>query len=360
MNEIVLVITASEGVSISLNGFLDNYKRYWMGKGYANYLFIQIDNNCPIFYCSPDKFYIETYRLFESIFTRLHVLTPDNSSDNVYINIGIGEDEHTRVALWSGYISVYKNDVSQIASEVSNVLYYHIETHKRHYRTDDENCNRISINNTNTSSETNEENCNRRLTNNTNTSSETNKKRYKSNNIFFEHWFEGNSEHMKITGIGVIAIIALFIFIKNYWVHCLIALIVVVVGGIGSYLLYLYTGLNKLKAFFIGVLPTLLITFLILRNPIKESLGMNFDKKSINSDNSYVTTDYNEESFYECCTTADLNLRSGPSTFYSVVSVIPINTIIKVLNDEDEWFYNEFNRKKGYVNSNYLMKIGYD
>lgn len=50
-----------------------------------------------------------------------------------------------------------------------------------------------------------------------------------------------------------------------------------------------------------------------------------------------------------------LNLRKGPSTMYSKVTLIPEKTIIKLTHQAgDLWYYTEYNGKSGWVNANYI------
>ena len=49
-----------------------------------------------------------------------------------------------------------------------------------------------------------------------------------------------------------------------------------------------------------------------------------------------------------------LNMRSGPGTNYDIINQLPNNAEVKVLLDDDTWFYVESNGLKGYVDSSYL------
>lgn len=53
-------------------------------------------------------------------------------------------------------------------------------------------------------------------------------------------------------------------------------------------------------------------------------------------------------------TTANLNMRTGPSTRNSRILTIPKGTQVTVLNKSGSWSQVEFNGKKGYVNNPYL------
>ncbi|MGG3080960.1 SH3 domain-containing protein, partial [Heyndrickxia faecalis] len=53
-------------------------------------------------------------------------------------------------------------------------------------------------------------------------------------------------------------------------------------------------------------------------------------------------------------TTADLNLRKGPSTLTSVIEVLDKGTAVKVYSEEDGWAKVEIGGKIGYVSTNYL------
>ncbi|WP_179234182.1 SH3 domain-containing protein [Heyndrickxia coagulans] len=53
-------------------------------------------------------------------------------------------------------------------------------------------------------------------------------------------------------------------------------------------------------------------------------------------------------------TTADLNLRKGPSTLTSVIEVLDKGTAVKVYSEEDGWAKVEISGKIGYVSTNYL------
>lgn len=54
-------------------------------------------------------------------------------------------------------------------------------------------------------------------------------------------------------------------------------------------------------------------------------------------------------------TSANLNLRSGPSTSYKVLSTIPLGTSVEMSENCDcDWIKVSFNGKIGYVSSKYL------
>lgn len=53
--------------------------------------------------------------------------------------------------------------------------------------------------------------------------------------------------------------------------------------------------------------------------------------------------------------TANLNLREGPSTEFSIISVIPKGTIVSINEDCDcKWILIEYNGMIGYISSKYL------
>ncbi len=54
-------------------------------------------------------------------------------------------------------------------------------------------------------------------------------------------------------------------------------------------------------------------------------------------------------------TSANLNLRSGPSTSYKVLTTIPLGTSVEMAENCDcDWIKVTFNGKIGYVSSKYL------
>lgn len=54
-------------------------------------------------------------------------------------------------------------------------------------------------------------------------------------------------------------------------------------------------------------------------------------------------------------TSANLNLRSGPSTSYKVLTTIPLGTSVEMAENCDcDWIKVTFNGKVGYVSSKYL------
>ena len=56
-------------------------------------------------------------------------------------------------------------------------------------------------------------------------------------------------------------------------------------------------------------------------------------------------------------TSANLNLRSGPSTIYKVLTVIPVGTSVEMAEDCDcEWIKVIYNGNVGYVSSKFLTK----
>lgn len=55
-------------------------------------------------------------------------------------------------------------------------------------------------------------------------------------------------------------------------------------------------------------------------------------------------------------TTANLNLRSGESTSYPVLTVIPKNTPITMYECDCNWIYVEYDGYRGYVSSKYISK----
>ena len=56
-------------------------------------------------------------------------------------------------------------------------------------------------------------------------------------------------------------------------------------------------------------------------------------------------------------TSANLNLRSGPSTSYKVLTTIPLGTSVEMAENCDcDWIKVSYNGKIGYVSSKYLTK----
>lgn len=54
-------------------------------------------------------------------------------------------------------------------------------------------------------------------------------------------------------------------------------------------------------------------------------------------------------------TTANLNMRSGPSTSHSIITEIPSGTSVTVLSSSNGWDYVEYDGQKGYCSSSYLV-----
>ena len=54
-------------------------------------------------------------------------------------------------------------------------------------------------------------------------------------------------------------------------------------------------------------------------------------------------------------TTDNLNMRSGPSTSYSVITKIPAGTSVKVISSSNGWDYVEYDGQKGYCSNSYLV-----
>ena len=54
-------------------------------------------------------------------------------------------------------------------------------------------------------------------------------------------------------------------------------------------------------------------------------------------------------------TTANLNMRTGPSTSYSIITKIPSGTVVKVISSSNGWDYVEYDGQKGYCSNSYLV-----
>lgn len=57
-------------------------------------------------------------------------------------------------------------------------------------------------------------------------------------------------------------------------------------------------------------------------------------------------------------TTGDLNMRSGGSTAYKVVTVLKKGTVVNYVSTSGTWYKVTANGKTGYVSSSYLTKVG--
>mgnify|MGYP001582329639 CR=1 FL=1 len=54
-------------------------------------------------------------------------------------------------------------------------------------------------------------------------------------------------------------------------------------------------------------------------------------------------------------TTANLNMRTGPSTSNSIITKIPEGTVVKVISSSNGWDYVEYDGQKGYCSNSYLV-----
>lgn len=59
-------------------------------------------------------------------------------------------------------------------------------------------------------------------------------------------------------------------------------------------------------------------------------------------------------------TTANVNVRSGPSTNSEILDRYPFNTKVEYIDYNDEWYEIKFGNEIAYINSNYISSIGLD
>lgn len=78
-------------------------------------------------------------------------------------------------------------------------------------------------------------------------------------------------------------------------------------------------------------------------------LMMNFDKICIRELLDGVLVDCEGE----------LNMRSGPSTSYSIITRLPSGAVAKLLGSEGDWYYVTYNGYTGYVHSDYCTLTVY-
>ena len=78
------------------------------------------------------------------------------------------------------------------------------------------------------------------------------------------------------------------------------------------------------------------------------------DPDASTEDNSNNSSNPTPDSTVTKYTTADLNLRKGPSKSASVIEVLDKGTAVKVYSEEDGWAKVEIGGKIGYVSTNYL------
>ncbi|MCW8781558.1 SH3 domain-containing protein [Weizmannia coagulans] len=80
----------------------------------------------------------------------------------------------------------------------------------------------------------------------------------------------------------------------------------------------------------------------------------NADPDASTADDSNNSSEPTPDSTVTKYTTADLNLRKGPSKSASVIEVLDKGTAVKVYSEEDGWAKVEIGGKIGYVSTNYL------
>ncbi|MED4941242.1 SH3 domain-containing protein [Heyndrickxia coagulans] len=80
----------------------------------------------------------------------------------------------------------------------------------------------------------------------------------------------------------------------------------------------------------------------------------NADPDASTADDSNNSSEPTPDSTITKYTTADLNLRKGPSKSASVIEVLDKGTAVKVYSEEDGWAKVEIGGKIGYVSTNYL------
>lgn len=73
-----------------------------------------------------------------------------------------------------------------------------------------------------------------------------------------------------------------------------------------------------------------------------------------NTTNNSSSTNNTSSSNTIMYTTANLNLRKGASTSYSIILTIPKSSSVSVISKSNEWAYAKYNSTYGYVSTNYL------
>ena len=111
---------------------------------------------------------------------------------------------------------------------------------------------------------------------------------------------------------------------------------------------------EKLGVFLLFIVGCFVIMGVL--NSIIQSTKLS-NRDNLKSDYSYTPP---EPTLVEMYVASDgLNVRSGPSTDYSLVSTVSRNTKLMVdkSTEKNGWLYVEFNGKTGYVNKNYLSDV---
>lgn len=150
---------------------------------------------------------------------------------------------------------------------------------------------------------------------------------------------------------ALIIIVLLVIFIKNWWPYCLASIIVLLIS-IPVYLwafVKLHCDELKSKIYVFG--PTFLIIFLIMLHPIRVTLGYEEAKPKRNS----YKTETTSSAKYGYVISDALNVRSGPSASYDIITTLHHGTAVEIVK-EGKWAYIYWNGTYGYVNSDYLEK----
>ena len=82
---------------------------------------------------------------------------------------------------------------------------------------------------------------------------------------------------------------------------------------------------------------------------------INYNNKVGYVSNSYIKLVTNTTTTVYKKTTDNLNMRTGAGTNHSIITTIPKGTSVKVLSSSNGWDYVEYNGKKGYCSSSYLV-----
>ena len=83
-----------------------------------------------------------------------------------------------------------------------------------------------------------------------------------------------------------------------------------------------------------------------------------WDYIEYNGKKGYCNNKYLTSATQQKKTTANLNMRKGPSTSYDKIATIPTGTVIDVLSTSNGWSKVRYNGQEGYVSDNYLTTVG--
>jgi len=346
-NAIYLVITPNEEAKISYTRTIPTEK--WENARYFseyNKFAIKI-NDKRIYHYNNIDFSSAVRELFRSIFEGLNITkTYDNFNgnnyDDIFITISLRNMSHSRdEVLWYGNIKSYINgsrlDGGAIGMKLENEFYYFVYNWKNLY------FDNGNVGNDHSIAKKTIDDIPKIKTNND----------FHKENIFFEHksFNNGTTETMRLKGSGLLLLIFLIMFIKDWWRWCLASLIVFIVS-IPLYMIpvYMYVSVRKdwsdLKTKFVVFFPTFLIIFFIMLYPVAVTLG--FDNKKIQQKFSKKET-----TKMGMVISDGLNMRTGPGTDYPVIQILSYGTDVLVY-EQGNWYYIGVNGVKGYVNSKYV------